>query len=90
MTQAAGVHHALLENRERLSLSGVTEIGSFDDRTVILYTQMGELTVIGRGLQIEQLSVETGDVRGTGEIRALQYGDRDRRAPLTLRGRLLR
>ena len=90
MNEMPAEHHALLENRERLSLSGVTEIGSFDDRTVILYTQAGELTVIGHGLQMEQLSVDSGDVCVTGEIRALQYGDRDRRGPLTLRRRLLR
>ncbi|MCR4761493.1 MAG: sporulation protein YabP [Oscillospiraceae bacterium] len=83
-------HSAILENRERLQLSGVTAIGSFDDRTVILYTQCGQLTVIGRELQMRQLSVESGAVIVEGEVQALRYSDRDRTEPLGFFGRLLR
>lgn len=90
MEQNGNLHHAVLENREQLSLSGVTEIGSFDDRTVILYTVCGELTVIGRNLAVSGLSVRTGEMSVTGDIRGLHYGDRDRRGRLTLLGRLMR
>lgn len=83
-----GTHHAVLENRERLMLSGVTAIDSFDDRTVILYTQLGELIIIGRGLHMQALSVETGDVTVEGEVQALRYSDRT--APTGFFGRLLR
>ncbi len=85
-----GMHSAILENRERLLLSGVTEIDSFDDRTVILYTQLGELVVLGRELHVQQLSTESGELQIEGEIRALRYGDRDRTAPQGFLGRLLR
>lgn len=83
-------HHAILENREKLMLSGVTAISSFDDRTVILYTHLGELVILGRGLHMQQLSVESGEVTVEGEVQALRYGDRDRTAPAGLLGRLLR
>lgn len=86
----SGMHHAILENREKLMLSGVTAIDSFDDRTVILYTQLGELVILGRGLHMQQMSVETGEVTVEGEVQALRYGDRDRNAPAGLLGRLLR
>ena len=85
-----GMHNAILENREKLLLSGVTEIDSFDDRTVILYTQLGELVILGRGLHVQQLSISSGEVQIEGEIRALRYGDRDRTAPQGFLGRLLR
>lgn len=85
-----GAHHAILENREKLMLSGVTAIVSFDDRTVILFTRLGELVILGRGLHIEQLSIESGDVTVLGEVQALRYGDRDRTAPAGLLGRLFR
>ncbi|MBQ9906799.1 MAG: sporulation protein YabP [Oscillospiraceae bacterium] len=84
------LHSAVLENREKLMLTGVTAVGSFDDRTVLLYTKLGELVILGRGLHMEQMSLETGDVTVTGEVQALRYGDRDRNAPQGFFGRLLR
>ena len=83
-------HHAILENRERLVLSGVTEIRSFDDRAVILFTELGALTVLGHGLQVHSLSTETGALEITGEIAALRYGDRSQTASAGLLGRLFR
>ncbi|MBR6108021.1 MAG: sporulation protein YabP [Oscillospiraceae bacterium] len=88
--KSKGMHNAILENREKLLLSGVTEIDSFDDRTVILYTQLGELVVLGRELHVQQLSTASGEVQIEGEIRALRYGDRDRTASQSFLGRLLR
>lgn len=83
-------HHAILENREKLMLSGVTAIESFDDRAVILYTQLGELVILGRGLHMQQLSVESGEVTVEGEVQAMRYGDRDRSRPESFLRRLLR
>lgn len=83
-------HNAILENREKLQLSGVTAIDSFDDRAVVLYTNCGQLTILGRNLQMQQISVETGDVTVEGEVQAMRYSDRDRTAPEGLLGRMLR
>ena len=33
----AGPHNLILEERKRLSISGVTEIDSFDEQTVVLF-----------------------------------------------------
>ncbi len=83
-------HHAILENREKLMLSGVTAIESFDDRAVILYTQLGELVILGRGLHMQQLSVASGEVTVEDEVPAACYGDRDRSRPEGFLRRLLR
>lgn len=83
-------HQALLYDRERLLLSGVTGIDSYDDRAVILYTQLGMLTVLGKNLHLGQYSAETGDAEVTGDIQALRYGDRSRNAPDGIIRRLLR
>ena len=83
-------HNVILENREKLQLSGVTAIDSFDDRAVVLYTSCGQLTILGRHLQMQQISVETGDVTVEGEVQAMRYSDRDRSAPQGFFGRLLR
>ena len=83
-------HTAILENRERLQLSGVNAIDSFDDRAVVLYTNCGQLTILGRELHIREISLETGDVRVEGEVQAMRYSDRGRTAPDGLLGSLLR
>ena len=79
------MHHTMiLEDRAALTLSGVTDVDCFDERVINLYTQLGELTIKGRNLHIDAVSVETGDMKIQGDIWALQYGDRDKRGPLTL------
>ena len=80
----------ILENRKSLSISGITDVDSFDEKTIVLYTQLGELTIQGRELHIDSMSVETGDMSITGDIWALVYGDKDKNGPLTALGRLFR
>ena len=40
-----GPHTIILEDRRNLSITGVTDIDSFDEETVIVYTDTGELVV---------------------------------------------
>ena len=54
-------HHLVLEDRRALTVSGVSDVDSFDELTVIIYTDLGELTVKGEGLHINRLNVETGN-----------------------------
>ncbi|WP_024860666.1 sporulation protein YabP [Ruminococcus flavefaciens] len=83
-------HNMILENRKSLSISGITDVDSFDEREIILYTQLGELTVQGRELHIDAMSVETGDMTITGDIWALIYGDKDKKGPISALGKLFR
>ena len=80
----------ILENRKNLSISGITDVDSFDEKTISLYTQLGELTIQGRELHIDSMSVETGNMTITGDIWAIVYGDKDRRGPISAIGRLFR
>ncbi len=87
----ANLHHNLiLEDRANINLSGVTDVDCFDERTIRLYTQLGELVIKGRNLHIDSVSVETGDMRISGDVWSLQYGDRDRKGPLSALGKLFR
>ena len=68
-------HNLFIENRQAVTLSGVKEIGRFDETTVVLYTDYGELTLTGSGLSMSKLSVDSGDVAVAGQIRSLAYSD---------------
>ena len=83
-------HNIILENRKSLSISGVTDVDSFDEKTIRLYTEMGELTLQGRDLHIDSMSVETGNMTVTGDIWSMVYGDKDRKGPISALGRLFR
>ena len=71
-------HNLILEDRQKLSLSGVTDVESFNENEVSLYTSQGELVIRGKNLHVDEVSLETGDMEISGEVRSLVYGDRDR------------
>ena len=72
-------HKLCLEERSRLTMSGVTEVVSFDDSTVALRTGLGTLMIHGRELQLKNLSLDGGQVAVDGHISALIYEEpRDR------------
>lgn len=68
-------HRIVLLNRERLEVSGVRRVASFNDKGIILETNMGVLQFKGQGLHIKQLSLEQGRVEVEGEIAGLEYGE---------------
>lgn len=89
--QKSDRHHNLIsEDRNNLSLSGVTDVDCFDERVIRLYTELGELTIKGRNLHVNGVSLETGDMKISGDIWSLVYGDRDRTGPVSLFGKLFR
>jgi len=74
MTEQQELPHGLkLEGREKLTLTGITEVVSFDDTAVIMHTPLGRLTVLGQQLQLRALTPEGGNVTVQGQIDALSY-----------------
>ena len=66
-------HHLILQNREKLSVSGVQDVENFDDREIVAVTSHGKLTVTGSGLHMGRLSLEEGELAIEGIIDALEY-----------------
>ena len=71
------IQNLVLENREKLSISGVLDVLSFDDQVVIVETELGLLTVKGENLRINKLSIDTSEVVVEGEIYHLAYSEND-------------
>ena len=71
------IQNLVLENREKLSISGVLDVLSFDDQVVIVETELGLLTVKGENLRINKLSLDTSEVVVEGEIYNLAYSEND-------------
>lgn len=69
------IQNLILENRGKLSISGVLDVLSFDDQVVIVETELGLLTVKGENLRINMLSIDTSEVIVEGDISSLTYSD---------------
>ena len=66
-------HKLTLDEREKLTMTGVAEVVSFDESAVVLHTSLGTLVVQGRQLQLKTLSEEGGKVAVEGQVDALHY-----------------
>lgn len=66
-------HKLTLNERQNLTMTGVTEVVSFDDVSVILKTDLGTLVVQGKDLQLKTLSLDGGQVAVDGKVSALIY-----------------
>ncbi|MCI8525050.1 MAG: sporulation protein [Oscillospiraceae bacterium] len=68
-------HRLVLEGRGKLTITGITEIESFDENTIVLYTTRGTLVIHGRQLHLSMLSVDGGQANVDGTIDSMVYED---------------
>lgn len=73
------IQNLVLENRNKLSISGTKDVLSFDDEVIIMETELGLLTIKGENLKINKLSIDTGDVIIEGEVNNIGYNDHSKR-----------
>lgn len=66
-------HKLTLDERRKLTVSGVTEVLSFDSDSVFLKTVKGVLCVRGEALKLRALTPDAGQIEVDGEISALNY-----------------
>lgn len=66
-------HKLTLNERSSLTMTGVTEVVSFDENTVILHTSLGTMIIQGKDLQLKNLSQDGGQVAVQGTINAIAY-----------------
>ena len=68
--------HAFSVNmRKEMNITGVTDVESFDEGSVILQTTGGEMTVEGRNLHIGVLDTERGIITLSGQIDGVFYAE---------------
>lgn len=75
LTGSGVLQNLILENREKLNISGVNDVLSFDDEVVIIETELGLLTVKGENLKINKLNIDTSEVIVEGKINSLSYSE---------------
>ena len=73
-------HKLTLDSRNRLTMTGITEVESFDEEMVVLHTTRGTLVIRGTGLHLQLLSLDGGQVHVDGTVDSLTYEDTARDA----------
>lgn len=81
-------HDLSLNERKKLSVTGVQDVEAFDEDCVTLSTVAGQLIVRGSGLKLNRLNLEGGELLVEGHIDALEYAENGGRSR-GLFGRLL-
>ena len=64
-----------IENYKKVALNGVNHILGFDERCIILSTELGKIIVEGKNMKIESLTKESGEVQISGEFRGLYFSE---------------
>ena len=66
-------HSLIVENRKKFTISGIKDVISFDEETVVTESVLGRLVIKGEDLHILNFNTETYDLLGEGRIHALVY-----------------
>lgn len=63
----------ILENKSKLSIDGVINVESFTDDYLELSTKLGEISIEGNNLKIEELRQDNGKINIIGQINGIYY-----------------
>lgn len=66
----------LLEDRSKITITGVEQVESYNENTIILITAKGGMTIKGENLNIEKLNLEDGNVKIHGTVNGIVYNDK--------------
>lgn len=66
-------HSVSMDDRCRLNVTGVDDVESFDEATIVMNTSQGNLIVRGSGLHIGKISLDVGEIKVEGMITDLNY-----------------
>lgn len=66
-------HRLSLDNRSKLTLTGVEDVERFDEEEIVMSTSQGALFIKGEQLHIEKLSLDGGEIHITGRVDSLSY-----------------
>ena len=73
MTESTTGQSLHLQERSRLTMTGVSEVIRFEENLVVLQTGLGQLHIHGQGLQLKNLSLEGGQAAVDGQVSALIF-----------------
>lgn len=77
--QLPGAHRIWIAGRKNGTVSGVSDVRSFDENEIVMDTDMGMLTIKGKDLHISKLNLEKGEAELEGQVDSLIYSAKGHR-----------
>lgn len=68
-------HKLHMEDRNKMEMTGIVDVISFDLNKVILESDYGVITIKGSNLHVNRLSVEKGELDIDGTVVSLEYSE---------------
>jgi sporulation protein YabP len=65
-----------IEDREKMVLTGVLNVESFNETEIVLETELGMLVIKGTTLHMSKLNLESGDLCVDGGINSCVYSEK--------------
>lgn len=69
-------HSFSMDNRNKMALSGILNVESFNEQEIVLETELGILAIKGSDLHMSKLNLETGDLMIDGSIDSCIYSEK--------------
>ena len=66
-------HNMVLENKEKISVKGVSDVDTFDENKIVLFIPDDTIIIEGEDLHIQKLDVSSGELTIEGEIYSFCY-----------------
>ena len=66
-------HSLQIDKRENVTITGIIDVISFDEESVIGETEMGVIIIKGANLHVKRINLENGELAVTGEIDGVNY-----------------
>ena len=78
-------HKVVMDNRNSMSMTGITKVTSIDQDLVLLVTEQGKLKITGKNMQANNLDLDKGILELTGNFNTMIYSS-DKDGALSLKG----
>ncbi len=73
--RSGGKHSVTMEQREQITITGIIDVLSFDEESILVDTDQGLLILRGSNLHVGRLNLDEGEVFVDGLIDSLEYSD---------------
>ncbi|NLK44380.1 MAG: sporulation protein YabP [Tissierellia bacterium] len=78
----------IVEDRENMTVTGVEQVESFNENTIVLTTIKGGMIIKGEDLNISKLNLDDGNVKIQGKINGINYSNKE--TPKNIMGKLFK
>lgn len=74
--QLPRAHKITVIGRKSGTITGISDVLSFDENEILLDTDMGRMSIKGKELHISRLSLELGEAEMEGKVDSISYSEK--------------